>query len=241
MIHKTAAVVLHQVKYSETSIIVTLYTKSNGRQSYIVNGIRSPKSKQKMGLLQPLFLLDIEAYYKQGREIQRLKEFRLAEVYTTIPFDIVKSTMAMFMAEILYKVLYSEEADEELFEFVVHSLQYFDSIEKGAANFHLWFLIQVLRHLGFSLENNHSIHQPWFDMKNGTFVPLRPVFPNTPSLDESEIISTLLSINVGSLDSLLLNGAQRSRLLEVITEYYTIHFDGIGTINSLRVLNEIFH
>jgi DNA repair protein RecO (recombination protein O) len=240
MIQKSNAIVLSHLKYSETSIIVHLYTEAFGRQSYMINGIRSVKSKQKMGLFQPLFLLEIEAYQKQGRDVQRLKEFKVGSIYSSIPFDIVKSTMAMFMAEMLTKVLRSEAPDTDLFEFLVRSLQFFDTLESGVANFHLWFLVQLLSYLGFQIENNYNEKKPWFDMKNGRFVPDQPIFPNTPNREESKLLASILSIDAATLGDLKITGGQRTKALELITEYYSLHFDGIGTLNSLKVLHEIY-
>ena len=122
MIEKSKAIVLHLVKYAESSVIVTVYTLGRGRQAYLINGVRNPKSKQKPALLQPMFLLDIEAYHKPGREVHRLKEYKLSGVYQAIPFDVVKSTIAIFIGEILYKVLRSEESDEHLFNFICQSI-----------------------------------------------------------------------------------------------------------------------
>lgn len=241
MIEKSSAIVLHQLKYSETSVIVTLYTQAWGRQSYMINGIRSSKSKVKSGLLQPLFLLEIEAYHKAGRDIQRLKEFKMASVYKTLPFDIVKSTMAMFLAELLNKVLRSEEPDPSLFDFIFHSLIYFDSMEKGAANFHLWFMIKMMGYLGYQLENNHSSVNVFFDMKAGSFVPFRPSYPNTPDTEESELLSVIMGLGVEEMSKFSFSGSKRARLLESLLECYAIHFDGIGNFNSLRILQEIYH
>ncbi|MFA9388272.1 MAG: DNA repair protein RecO [Prolixibacteraceae bacterium] len=241
MIEKSRAIVLHQLKYSETSVIVKLYTEKLGRQSYMVNGIRSSKSKIKMGLLQPLFLLEIEAYYKPGREMQRMKEFKLAAVYKSLPFDVVKSTMAMFLSELLNKVLRSEEPDNSLFDFIFHSLAFFDSMEKGAANFHLWFMIKLLGYLGYQLENNWSEKNVFFDMKAGSFVPQRPSYPKTPDTEESKRLSTIMGMQADQIHTLNVNGAIRTRLLEVLLECYAIHFDGIGNFNSLSILHEIYH
>lgn len=241
MIQKSRAIVLHQLKYSETSVIVTLYTEAFGRQTYIINGIRSSKSKQKMGLLQALFLLEIDAYHKTGRDIQRLKEFKMCEVYQNIPFDVVKSTMAMFLAEILYKVLRSEEPDTNLFDFIYDSVHYFDSMHKGASNFHLWFLVQLLGFLGFKIESNYSESSIWFDMKSGKFVHIRPNYPNTPNTEESKQIAMLVKLKANDFNHFSINGNQRTRLLEILIEYYMLHIEGIGSINSLKILQEIYH
>ncbi|HNW49772.1 MAG TPA: DNA repair protein RecO [Prolixibacteraceae bacterium] len=241
MITQSKAVVLHQLKYSETSVIATLYTEAFGRQSYIINGIRSPKSKQKSGLLQPLFLLEIEAYHKPGREVQRMKEFKLDQVYQTIPFDVVKSTIAIFLSEIMYKTIRNEETDPELFHFMYDSFLHFDSMKEGNSNFHLWFLANLLKFLGVQPQNNYSPIYQWFDLKNGKFLISRPIHPTSPGLEDSKLLAELFSLRHDAIHLFALNGAQRSQLLEYLLEYYSIHFEKIGKINSLKVLAEIFH
>ena len=241
MISQSKAIVLHHLKYSETSVITTLYTEAFGRQSYIINGIRSSKSKQKTGLLQPLFLLEIEAYHKAGREVQRIKEFRLEKVYQTIPFDVVKSTIAMFLSEIMYKTIRNEETDPELFQFIYESLVHFDLMKEGTSNFHLWFLANLLRFLGLQPQNNYNSNFQWFDLKNGKFLISKPIHPNTPNLEDSRLLSELFALGHDAMHTFTINGTQRSRLLEFLLEYYTIHFEKIGKINSLKILGEIFH
>ncbi|HUM89224.1 MAG TPA: DNA repair protein RecO [Prolixibacteraceae bacterium] len=241
MITSTKAIVLHQVKYAETSIIVTLYTEAFGRQSYIVNGIRSAKSKQKMGLLQPLFQLEIEAYHKPGRGVQRIKEFRADYVYQSVPFDVTKRSVSFFLAEVMFKVLRSEESDSEAFIFIQDSLQFFDQMAHGAANFHLWFIVNLLKYLGLQPNNNFNENYRWFDMKNGRFLLTRPLLPQTPDAESSWLLSVLFSHSLETLHQLELNGKQRTRLLELLLEYYAIHLEHIGKINSLDILKELFY
>lgn len=241
MILKTSAIVLHQLKYSETSIIATLYTKHSGRQSYIINGIRSSKSKTKVGLFQPLFQLEIEANHKAGRDLQRLNEFRISTPYQSIPFNVIKNAISLFLAEVLYKVLKSEDTDENLFDFVRNSLQYFDSLEKGLANFHLWFLINIAGYLGFQPQNNFSLTTRFFNLKSGSFEPNKAPYPNMPDHDDSHLMAQLLDLKIDELERFQISGAKRTILLEHLLEYYSIHFEGFTNIKSLHILNEIFH
>jgi DNA repair protein RecO (recombination protein O) len=241
MITRSKAIVLHQLNYSETSIIATLYTEAFGRQSYIINGIRNPKSKQKAGVLQPLFLLEIEAYHKSGREIQRLKEFRPDYIFQSLPFDVVKRSITLFLSEILYKILRNEESDPELFQFLYQSLVYFDEMKQGAANFHLWFIANLLGYLGLQPQNNYSETFRWFDMKNGKYLIAKPVHPDPPDPDYSKLLSEFFSYRLESIYQIELNSIQRKRLLEYLIEYYSIHFEHIGKVNSLSILGELFH
>ncbi|MBN1768894.1 MAG: DNA repair protein RecO [Prolixibacteraceae bacterium] len=241
MIEKSKAVVLKSIKYSESSLILTLYTQAAGRQSYLLNGVRSTKSKQKAGILQPMFLLDVEAMHKPGREMQRLKEFRLAEIYHSIPFDVVKSTMSIFLSEVLYKALQNVEPDRDFFDFIYHSMQYLDSLDEGVANFHLWFLIRGLSSLGYALNNNHTSSMPWFDLKTGSFVSSKPNIPETPNRDLSVYLSDFIGLDLHQLKSYRMAGSMRARMLETLVRFYTLHLDGMGEIRSLQVMREVFH
>jgi DNA repair protein RecO (recombination protein O) len=241
MITGSKAIVLHQVNYSETSIIATFYTEAFGRQSYIINGIRNTKSKQKTGVIQPLFLLEIEAYYKSGREIQRLKEFRLDYIYQSLTYDVVKRSITLFLSEVLFKILRNEESDTELFQFIHQSLILYDELKQGTANFHLWFLANLLGYLGLQPQNNYSETYRWFDMKNGRFLITKPIHPTTPDPDYSRLLSMLFSYRLEDINLIALNGIQRTHLLEYLLEYYSIHFERMGKINSIMILSELFH
>ena len=99
MLHKTRGIVLNYIKHRETSIITHIYTELFGRQSYIINGVRSHRSKIKLTLFQPLTILDLEVYYKPVRDLQRIKEVRNHTLLFNIPNDIHKSSIAIFIAE----------------------------------------------------------------------------------------------------------------------------------------------
>ena len=65
MLISTESISLNYVKYSETSIIVKCFTKSDGLKSYLIKGIRSSKKKSiNIGLFQPLTILEIDANHK---------------------------------------------------------------------------------------------------------------------------------------------------------------------------------
>lgn len=241
MMDKTRAIVLHQVKYGESGLIVTLFTEKYGCRSYIASGIHSSKSKIKQVLFQPLFIIEIDANYINNRELHRISECRLCEAYQSIPFDVTKSSIAMFISEVLYKVVRSEEPDAALFEFMVNSLLFFDGEENGTANFHLWFLIKLCDYLGFKPVNNYNkTITPWFSLKLGEFVAYRPALPNSPDIKQSRMISVLLDINPSDLANFETDGDTRSELLATIIEYYSVHFEGISKMKSLEILNEVF-
>jgi len=151
-----------------------------------------------------------------------------------------KSALALFLAEILYKTIRNEEPDPPLFHYIYHSILLLDRMEKGTANFHLWFLTRLLPFLGFQPENNFSPSFPWFDLKNGRFLQSRPLHPVAPSLDESALLSKLFDLDQDDLHTFRLTPSQRKRLLELLIEYYSIHSDSFGKIDSAGIFHDLF-
>ncbi|MBU8892996.1 MAG: DNA repair protein RecO [Bacteroidales bacterium] len=241
MIHKTRGIVLHYIKYSETSVIVTIYTESYGRQSYIINGVRSKKAKIKANILQPLFLLDMEVYHKPKNDIQRVKEIQNAYIFFSLPFDLRKSTLAIFIAEILYRTIQEQEPNKELFEYLYNSVQMLDLKEEGLSVFHIYFLLHLSKYLGFFPNNNYSEQNCYFDLKAGTFKQIKPVHTFCLAKDLSLLFSCLLDFSENQHESLTINYSNRIELLEKILEYYSLHSEGVSDIKSLSVLREVFH
>ena len=241
MLNKTRGIVLHHIKYSETSVIVTIYTETFGRQSYIINGVRSKKAKIKANILQPLFLLDMEVYHKPKRELQRVKEIQNAFVFNSLPFDIRKSSLAIFIAEILYKTIQEQEPNPDLFEYLYNSIQVLELKTEGISNFHLYFLIHLSKYLGFFPNNNFSESNCFFDLKAGRFVLIKPMHSFCLDAEQSKILSQLLEFSENQHETLKISYKNRIFLLEKILNYYLLHNEGVSNIKSLSVLKEVFH
>jgi len=240
MLAATEGIVLHFIKYGESSVIVTIFTKDFGRQSYIVNASRSRKSKNKAALLQPLFLLDLEVYQKQTRELQRVKEFKSLQTYQNVPFDIAKSTQAIFLAEMLYKTIHEQESYPELFHFIKSALLYFDLMEEGWQNFHLYFLFRLTEYFGFLPDTTKVGFEGWFDLKKGAVVPFEPTHPLYANKEVTDHLITLSMLKINELDSFKIPRKMRDSILQTLVDYYQLHFEDLGEIKSLNVLREVF-
>lgn len=236
----TEGIVLHFIKYGESSVIATIFTREFGRQSYIVNASRSRKSKNKAGILQSLFLIDIEAYQKKSRDIQRIKELKINQTYQNIPFDITKSTQAIFLAEVLYKTIREQESYPELFDFIKNTLLYFDLMEDGWSNFHLYFLFRLTEYMGFMPDTTMVGFEGWFDLRKGIIVPIEPPHPMFAHKEATEHIIKLSKLKIDELNQLKISRSMREYLLSVLLDYYQLHFENLGEMKSLKVLQEVF-
>lgn len=240
MLVSTEGIVLHTTKFGESSLIATIYTRDFGRQSYMVNAARSKKSKNKAGLFQPLYLVDLVAYRKQSGEIHRIKEIKSAQVYQNLPFDIVKSTMAIFLAEILYKCIHEQESNPELFGFIKNSVLYFDLMDTGYSGFHCWFLLKLTKYLGFLPDLERKGFRNWFDMKKGEIVPFQPSHPFFVNKELTERWADLAGLKIHEIAGYKIPHLQKDALITSLIDYYHLHFGTLGEIKSLAVLREVF-
>ncbi len=237
---KTKAIVLQTIKYNDSSIIAQLYTAGFGRLSVMVGGLKSKRGRSKALYFTPLSILNIEIDYKEKRQIQRPKDFNFDVIFSELPYNTHKTTMAIFIAEVLQKSLHEQEPNPMLFSFLATSIQYLDHIKNGLANFHLSFLVQLSRYLGVFPVNNYSEKQPYFDLQKGKFKSYDAISPFLLTIPQSKIIFRLLRLNYSELEQLKISREARYQILEAWLRYLAIHIEGFGEIKSLKVLKEIF-
>src|SRR5664279_18123 len=175
MLEKTRGIVLHQIKYTDSGIVTQIYTRKFGRQSFLIKGMRNKKTGKHNINFQPLFILDMELYYKAAREMQTLKEFSVSFAPFDIYDNIKKSSVAIFLGEVLTSVLKEESPNNEMFGYIEESIIYFDKCKEGYANFHIAFLAGLSSFLGFEPGPRADRDYAFFDMLNGIFVAVPPV------------------------------------------------------------------
>jgi DNA repair protein RecO (recombination protein O) len=240
MFEKTRGIVLHQVKYTDSGIIVQLYTRRFGRQSVIIKGVRNKKSGRHVAFFQPMFILDLVMYHRESRDLQVLKEFSAWYVPADISAEVRKSCVAIFLGEVLSSVLREESPQEEMYDYIEKSIIYFDQCRTGYANFHIAFLSRLSSFLGFEPVREIGMENMYFDMINGTFVPFPPDHKNFADKQISGILSGFFNLSLDRMDQISLTGSLRNEVLETLVKYYSLHLPGLKKINSIEVLKEIF-
>ncbi len=239
MIESTKGIVFQSVKYSETSIIVKILTESRGIQSYIIKGVRSKKAKIKTALFQPLQLLEITANHRENKDLNFLKEARVSFAYQSIPFDMQKRSVLMFLTEVLVRSIKEESANQTLFDWLWKSLIWYDLAASPGADFHLVFLIQMSKFLGFYPKNPERA-SGYFDLQEGVFINSEPPHPHYISGVFTEMFHQLLLTSFNSLGNLSFTSGQRRKLLNTLITYYQLHLTGFGELKSLEVLQQLF-
>lgn len=240
MIEKTRGIVLHQIKYTDSGIVAWLYTRNFGRQSFMIKGIRNRKAGKHNVFFQPMSVLDLVVYYKESRGMQTLKEFTVSYTPSDIYFNVKKSSVAIFLGEVLASVLREETPNEELFDFIEKSIVYFDNSKEGYSNFHIAFLAGLSSYLGFEPGARTSGAERYFDMVNGLFVTFPPDHGNYAGEEISEILAAFFAASYENVNRIVLTGSLRNDVLDVLVRYYSLHLPGLKKVKSLDVLKEVF-
>ena len=239
MLHKTRGIVFKTTDYGESSVIVQIFTEKFGLQSYMVNGAKKPKAKISRNMLQPLHLLDMVVYHKETGNVQRIKELKNSPMLQTLPYDVIKSSVAMFLNEVLYKAIKQQSADEHLFDFVFSAIEWLDNQTDGLANFHLLFLIRLTRYLGFYPDRYLAGEADYFDLKNGIFSKYKPESVLYLSPPHTQNFTALLQSTFENITDVKLSNDDRRYLISKLLEYYALHIEGFGNIRSHEVLEEV--
>ncbi len=99
--------------------------------------------------------------------MQSLRECKLSEAFWSIHSDVYKSAIALFLGELLYKVIREEEANTGLFEFLYHSICFIGQMDRGMPISFI-FYGSLSKYLGFlPLDNQDDCR--YFDIKTGAF------------------------------------------------------------------------
>lgn len=240
MQQKTRGIVLHTLKYNDTSIIVEMYSECLGRSSYLVKVPRSNKSAVKSVLFQPLAILELEIESKSTSTLYRVKDAKAYYLFSTLPYDPYKSAIALFLAEFLYRAIREEAENRPLFTYLLHSIQWLDQQEFNYANFHLVFLMRLSRFLGLypNLEDYKS--GDYFDLLNASFSTQKPLHNSYININESARLVQLMRMNYETMHLFAMSRAERNRCLVIINDYYRLHLPDFPILKSLEVLKELF-
>ena len=236
MLVKTKAIVISTLKFQEKSLIVKCFTQSDGLKTYFDRNVfSSQKNNQKIAYFQPLNILEIEANHKNKGTLEHFKEIKLAFPYQTINTNIFKSTIVIFLSEVLHHSIKEEEKNENLFSFLETAFQWLDTHDE-VSNFHLILLLEMTKYLGFYPDISER-ELPYFETIDGVF----SLFQGTSCLSkhETSLLNRLIDLK---FDDIHLNFAsiERQLLLKILIDYYTIHLDGFKKPKSLDVLKEVF-
>ncbi len=240
MLCKTRGVVLRAIPYNDRYSIITMYTEVFGRASYLVARGRGKRSAVSKSLFIPLSVLDMDVEHLNKRDLHRVKETRACFPMNDIFCNPIKNVVALFLSEVLFRVMRDAEPDERLFDYLYESIRLLEYADKGIANFHMVFLMGLLRYLGIFPNTDSYKEGNYFDMLNGEFTLAQPLHRHYLDPRESAFFSRLLRISFENMSLYGFSRQERNLIIEHILEYYRLHLPDFPEIKSLAVIRSLF-
>lgn len=240
MLQKTSGIVLRQLKYNDNSLIIDIFTHKMGRVSFAVRMPKTRKGNVRKAMFLPLNVLSLEFDYRERASLQTIHSLAVMTPYVTIHYNMVKSSVAMFLSEFLTYVLREEGNNEHLYQFIEQSLMLYDAMDDGYANFHLCFLMRMTLFLGISPNVDGFREGSWFDMRSSCFESVRPFHGDVIPPSVASQFMLLMRMNYENMKAFRFSRGERSECLEKIVAYYRLHIPSMPEMKSLSVLKEVF-
>ena len=234
----TKAIVFSSIKFGDTSLIVKCFTLEEGVKTYMIKGVlKAKKGKLKAAYFQPLTQLQLTASHNNKGNLNSLREASVSIPYESIPLDIIKQSIVLFLSEILSSIIQEEEKNEGLYNYIETALIWLDTHD-AISNFHLLFLLNLSKYLGFYPDTSNSDASA-FSLLEGSFT--------NSNYEKLTLINTdltlfkkLLGINFDAIHTISFNKKERQTLLRIIIQYFELHLEGFKKPKSLDVLETVF-
>lgn len=240
MYEKIKGLVIDIVKHNDAHNVITLYTRSRGRLSFISSAGTGRIARMRNARLQPLADIEFELNFTPSRTLQRLSSFSLSKVWRRIYADPSRMMLALFISDFLNRYLHDAAPEPAVFDFIEGSLAVLDDAECDVSNFHIVFLMQFMHHAGIAPDFTDFRQGQYFDLRGGVCTDARPLHRDWLSSSDTVILSMLMRLNYRNSRCFRLTGEQRSIILDRILYYYSIFFPGVDKLKSLDVLRTLF-
>ena len=215
MTTSTELIILHTTRFGENSVVIHTLSRDYGRRSFLVRGA----GRNVMSLLLPLNILEADITESTKSTLFVARNLTSRHPLLGIRNNIYKNTMTMFLSEVVYRTVKEGASEEGLFEWCRKQILLLSAMDAEFSNFHIRFLLELAVALGFSPEASDLM--PFVGENYAAVSRLM-----TSSLAESMLIP--------------LSGPVRNKICEDVLRYIEYHTESTLTINSLKVLRELF-
>ncbi len=239
MIYQTNAIFLHSIKYSETSLIIKVYTELYGVKSYLLKGAYRKKSLFKANTLQPMCNLNIVAYTNNKSQLHTVKEISSINLFSKSYSNIYKSSILFFLNEMIYNCVREGELNTDLYAYIKDSLFQLEEMEENYFNFHLVFLLELCAFLGIQPQNNYNANNRFFNIQEGYFDNMIKPGNTISNENINKVFSKLLNINLKTLSYVDISSSERRELIILLIHYYKSHISGFKEVKSHKILETI--
>ncbi|MDA3944871.1 MAG: DNA repair protein RecO [Bacteroidetes bacterium] len=236
---KSRGIVLQHIRFSDTSLIVKIFTEEFGVRSYLIKGAYQKHSKFRPAIFLPMSIIEFVQTSKIGKELHFMKEVSVNYHFHQLHQLVEKNAIVMFMSELLSRTIQEEEPNVTLFRFLYNSLLWLDLRPTAYSDFPLYLMIELSRYLGFYPKSSTFQPDYYFDLMAGIFKNNMPEHPYYLDKKLSAKLFQLSGTALDTLSNLAWSNADRRGLLQELINYYKLHIPGFQGLKSHEVLKTV--
>jgi len=245
MVTKTEAVVLRTVDYSESSLIVTLFTRKHGVIAVIAKGAKRPKSRFAAHMV-PGQVLEVVVYIKQTRSVQTISEASYLLKLDQLRIDMEKLALATTTLELVNQVLHENEVNEKLFAFLVKFLRWINSYDHPGRIIFPYVQLRVMELIGIGIQPEENVTgQTGVGYMNIDLGTLSQHAEGAESImlspSQLKFVKDTLVSKKQSIFLIDLNKNELSELIEYLDKYIRYHIEGVKPRKSDQIFEKILN
>lgn len=242
---KSEGIVLKELRYKDTSKILTIYTKEHGKVSVMARGAYRANS-QLMSTTQ-VFAYS-EYHFNMGRGLIFLNQADLINSFYSIREIMERVTYGYYMLELVEKSLPEEQENEKIFLLLEKGLRILSKLDKNFLQFIIAYEIKFISFLGYkpNLErcvscNNSNLNNIRFSISQGGII-CSDCFNIDPfaiylNSETYETMYKLLYIPLERTDEIISTNDSIDKLHEILVKYILRNIDR-KKFNSLKLMEE---
>ncbi|MDE7159336.1 MAG: recombination protein O N-terminal domain-containing protein [Muribaculaceae bacterium] len=241
MIEKIQGIVLGTVRHSDRHNVVTLYTRSRGRMAVLSAAGTGRTARMRNARLQPMAVIEADIDIRSGRDLPRLGQFAPVRVWREIYFHPVKSSLAMFAAEFLGRLMRDSAPDGVMWDYVLSALGVLDAAPAARlANWHIALLVSLLGFSGIMPDPDTWEPGRWLDMREGRFTAFPPPHADRLDPEGAAVAFSLERMDFLNAPRFRFSREERREVTRQLLRYFSVHFPGVANLRSPEILGEIF-
>ena len=245
MIINTEAIILKSIKYSDSSKILSIFTRDFGRLSVIAKGARQTKSKFGAAL-EPMSVSNVCFYKKANRDLHTLSSADIVMNSNNINDSLEHLGCGLLILESIIQTIVENEINITLFDLLKSTLAELNNKKDNPFSLFTAFEINLIHNLGFSMNFDYNMSNNmnkkshyYFSLENGNIINEDISNSKFFFRFDSDVLAFLnkienISINVVSEFNIPTN--YRKQIKDFFVSYFSFHLEKPFGFKTFRLL-----